>query len=323
MRTFTDRLMDTMDKKKSILCVGLDPQFKLIPVQIRKWARQTFGPTMEGIGQAFLKFNQQIIDAVEPYVVSAKPQMAFYEEYRHWGVWAFEKTVDYLKAKGLIVIEDAKRGDGGDTGQAYADGHLGEVDFWGYDEESFSKVPSLDVDCITVTGWIGWPMLKPFVEAVETYGKGIFVVDKTSFKPASEIQEKKTEDGIKNWEQLAHLVDKWGEGTEGERGYWNVGVVMGATYPKEAATMRAILPNSFFLIPGYGAQQGGADEAVEGIDTTGYGGVVNSSRAIIFAYARDMFRCDPKDFATAAAQAAKFSRNDLNAALKRADKYPW
>lgn len=323
MRTFTDRLMDEMDKKRSILIVGLDPQFKRIPVQIREKARQKFGAGWRAIGYAYLWFNQAIIDATEEYAVGFKPQMAFYEAYGNWGIWAFQETVNYAKKKGLIVIEDAKREDGGDTAQAYADGHLGKVDFWGDDDETFTKVPAYDVDCMTITAWIGEPMLSPFLKVVKEQGKGIFVVDKTSFRPASVIQERKTEDGITNWEDLAHWVAQWGEGSEGERGYRNVGVVMGATYPEEAEMMRKILRNAWFLIPGYGAQGGGADGAVVGFNKDGYGGVVNSSRGIIFAYAKGNFQSDPKDFAEAARKAAEFSRDDLNAALKRAGKFNW
>ncbi len=321
--TFTDRLIEAIDEKRSILNVGLDPQFKRIPPQIREIARKKFGAGWRAIGYAYKWFNEAIIDAVEPFVVSVKPQMAFYEQYMHWVVWAFEQTKNYARKKGLIVIEDAKREDGGDTAQAYADGHIGKVDFWGKDEETFIKMPAFDVDAITITAWIGQPMMDPFVEVVKGQGKGIFVVDKTSFRPDSVIQQKKTEDGITNWEELAHRVLEWGEGTEGERGYRNVGVVMGATYPEEAETMRKILPNACFLIPGYGAQGGGADGAVVGFNKDGYGGVVNSSRGIIFAYAKGQFQCDPKDFAEAARKAAEFSRDDLNAALKRAGKLNW
>jgi orotidine-5'-phosphate decarboxylase len=323
MKTFTDRLMDAIDAKKSILCAGLDPQFKMIPTHIREEARIRYGRGWRAIGEAYLEFNKMVIDAVEPYVACVKPQMAFYEAYGNWGVWAFEGTVEYAKDRGLVVIEDAKREDGDDTAQAYADGHIGRVDFWGDDQKSFSKVPSFDVDAITVTAWIGQPMIAPFVEVVKEYGKGVFVVDKTSFRPDSVIQQKKTEDGRTNWEELAHWVLHWGVNTEGERGYRNLGVVMGATYSEEAATMRRILPNAWFLIPGYGAQGGGADGAVVGFNKDGYGGVVNSSRGIIFAYAKGQFQCEPENFAEAARQAAEFSRDDLNAALKRAGKCPW
>jgi len=321
--TFTDRLMDAIDEKHSILNVGLDPQFKRIPVQIREKARKAYGPTWQAIGHAYLRFNKEIIDTVEPYVISVKPQMAFYEAYSHWGVWAFQKTVQYAKDKGLVVIEDAKRGDGGDTAQAYADGHLGRVDFWGDDEETFTKMPSYDVDCMTIKAWIGQSMLDPFIEVVKEQGKGVFVVDKTSFIPNSVIEQKKTEDGITNWENLAHLVREWGKDTEGERGYRNMGVVIGATYPEEAETMRKILPNAWFLIPGYDTQGGGADDAVVGFNKDGYGGVVNSSRGIIFAYIKGRFQCDPKDFVEASRKAAEFARDDLNAALKQAGKRAW
>jgi len=149
------------------------------------------------------------------------------------------------------------------------------------------------------------------------------VVDKTSFRPESVIQQKKTEDGITNWEELAHRVFEWGYGTEGKYCYRNLGVVMGATYPEEAEIMRRILPDAWFLIPGYGAQGGGADGAVVGFNKDGYGGVVNSSRAITYAYAKGQFQCEPKNFAKAAAKAAEFARDDLNLALRVAGKLNW
>lgn len=313
--TFTDRLIEAIKEKKSILCVGLDPQVQYLPPFF-------FGnPNLSGledVARAFLDFNLKIIDAVEPYCVAVKLQMAFYEAYGHYGVWAFEETIRHAKSKGLIVIEDAKRGDGGDTAQAYANGHLGAVDllFGG-------KRASFDVDALTIHAWIGESCVNPFIKVAEKHGKGIFVVTKTSFKPNSVIEQLRDKLGLKVWQRLAMFVDEWGQGTEGKYGYRNFGVVMGATYPEDAVEMRKILPNAWFLVPGYGAQGGGADGAVVGVNADGFGCVVNSSRGIIYAYRKDKFYCQPEKFAQAAGQAAKFARDDLNAALKRAKKFNW
>jgi len=236
-----------------------------------------------------------------------------------WGIWAFEETIKYARSAGLQVITDAKRGDGGDTAQAYADGHLGEVPLF----DGARSASPLRVDALTVHAWIGTSCVAPFVKAVKKYGTGVFIVDKTSFVPNSEIEQTITSAGDHNWEMLANLVQAWGEGTEGRYGYRNFGVVMGATYPEDAPKMRKILPNSWMLVPGYGAQGGGSDGAVTVINEDGFGGIVSSSRAVIAAWWKGPFKRDPVYFVEAAALAAEASRDDLNAALKRAGKLNW
>jgi len=326
MNTFVDRLVDKMREKQSVLCVGLDPQVKYIPKYILQqgYAEAESEDGREGVARAFLIFNQKIIEAVKPYVAVVKPQMAFYEAYGYWGVWAFEKTVKFAKKQRLLVLEDAKRCDGGDTAQAYAEGHLGKVNIWDRLKIKIlhKTLPSFDVDAMTVVPYIGTSCVSPFVETVKEYGKGIFIVDKTSFAPNSEIEQLQTISGLKVWQETALLVKKWSEGCEGDHGN-NVGVVMEATYPEDAPKMREILPDCFFLVAGYGAQGGGSDGAVAGVRNDGYGIIVNSSRGIIYAYSKDPFKCDPLDFAEAAARATSFARDDLNAALKRAGKIPW
>jgi len=328
METFVDKLIEAINSKKSILCVGLDPQKRYIPEHILKqgYEEAENKEGFEPIARAIVIFNEAIIKATAPHAVVFKPQMAFYEAYGHWGVWAFEETVKMCKKKGVLVIEDAKRCDGGDTSKAYAAGHLGKVDIWTPEEETeeTTQKPSFDVDAMTVVPWIGTSCLSPFVEAVKEFNKGIFIVDKTSFKPNSEIEQFTTTNNLKVWEELAKLVyDDWSRDTEGDSGFRNVGVVLGATYPEDAERMRQILPCCFFLVPGYGVQGGGSDGAVKGADDNGYGIIVNSSRGITYAYARDQFGCDPEEFAEAAAKAAEFAKNDLNAALERAGKLPW
>lgn len=324
MKTFVDELVAEIQKKQSIICLGLDPQLKYIPTHIRdegyRQARHPF--EFEPIARTFVIYFEEIIKTVAPYVVVAKPQMAFYEKYRHWGVWAFEKVVEACKENGLLVLEDAKRCDGGDTAKAYAEGHLGTVDIWDPVNQELTKEFSFDVDAMTVVPEIGTSCLNPFIEIVQKGGKGIFVVDKTSFEPNSEIEQLVTNNGRKVWEEIALLAKQWSQGCEGEYGINNVGVVMGATYPEDAPKMREYLPNCFFLVPGYGAQGGGADGAVKGIREDGLGIIVNSSRDIDYAYQRK-FKCDPTEFPEAARREAEFSRDDLNQALKRTGKVPW
>lgn len=316
-KCFTDKMVEAIKTKRSVLCVGLDPQLKFMPPHLVDFyaSPMHYGGTFEAVAHIFLHFNMQIIDAVEPYAVAVKPQIAFYETYGHSGVWAFEETVKHARSKGLVVILDAKRGDGGDTAQAYADGYLGEVPF--FDKPTVSLV---QVDALTVHGYIGESCLNPFIEAVRKYGTGIFVVDKTSFKPNSRIEQLKTQSGLLVWQELAKMIQELGTDTEGEYGYRNVGVVMGATYPEDAIFMRQILPNAWFLVPGYGKQGGGADGAVVGFNRDGLGGIVNSSRGIIAAWQEEQFKCPSDQFAQAAAKAAEFARDDLNAALERAGK---
>lgn len=331
MKSFVDKLIDLIYEKKSILCVGLDPQVRFFPEHILQQgydeAKDKSG--FEAVALAIVEFNQAVIEKITEYTVVAKPQRAFYEAYGRWGIWALEETIKICKENGLLVIEDAKRSDGGDTAKAYAAGHLSKVDVWNPDKDQLIKVPSLNVDAMTIMPGIGSSCINPFLEIVRSSGKGIFLVIKTSFKPNSEVEQLKTTNKLRFWrkklrvwEKTALLVKKWSKGCEGESAINNVGVVVGATYPEEAVRMRELLPNSFFLVPGYGAQGGGADGAVKGVMKDGLGVIVNSSRGIDYAYVRQ-FKCDPKDFAEAAGKAAEFARNDLNEALERAGKIPW
>ncbi len=316
--TFVDRLFAQMLEKKTVLCVGLDPQIFFVPPHILAWALKKWGNTVEAVARAFLRFNCETIDAVHEFVVAAKPQIAFYEEYGHWGLWALEETIAYARAKGLIVITDAKRGDGGDTAKAYARGHIGKIPMIQGDQFS-----PLRVDCVTIHGYIGKACVSHFVEQINIHGTGALVVDKTSFAPNSAVEQLVLAEGIPVWQALARLVDEWGRGTEGACGYRNLGVVMGATYPEDAPAMRKILPNSPFLIPGYGEQGGGADAAITGFNDDGLGGVVNSARAIQGAWQKGRFTCTSARYEVAMRQSAEFSRDDLNAALKRAGKLGW
>lgn len=322
---FTDRSIDLIRQKKSILCVGLDPQLHEMPPHLVEWVRKEYGDTYRAVGELFLAFNKAIIDAVHEYAVWVKPQIAFYEIYGQWGIWALEMTIAYARSKGLLVITDGKRGDGGDTVMAYAAGHLGTIPWWpdaeGKQTATLSPIRS---DALTIHAHIGSACVLPFVLATRANGTAIFVVVKTSFKPDSEVEQIETVGGFRMWNKLAQLVGQWGAGDVGINGWSNVGVVMGAT-KDSADIMRMILPMAWFLVPGYGAQGGGADTAVVGANEDGFGITVNSSRGIIYAYKNPQFVVLRKpaefyDFATSARAAAKFSRDELNAALLAAHK---
>jgi orotidine-5'-phosphate decarboxylase len=248
-QTFVDRLQAGMREKKSVLCVGLDPQLKFMPTYLVKAAVANYGETWEGMAELYRAFNFAIIDAVAPYVAAVKPQAAFYEASHHlWEV--LEETITYARSMGLLVIKDAKRKDGGDTAETYAQAHIGEMPFFG----GRTIQAPIRADAITVDGYIAEACVAHFVREIKVHGTGAFVVDKTSFSPNSAIENLVTANGLTVWQELAHDVAKWGEGTEGENGYRNLGVVMGATYPSDAPMMRAILPNVVMLVPGYGAQ---------------------------------------------------------------------
>ncbi len=264
-----------------------------------------FGSTLQALAWAFLKFNQAIIDMVEPFAAAVKPQIAFYETLGAWGIRALEGTIAYARERGLVVITDAKRGDGGPSAEAYAAAYVGEIELFG------TKVRSpIRSDAVTVNAWAGTTCVQPFVDAIKRFGTGAFVLDKSSFAPNSEVEELATQEGIPVWQALGRFVQKWGEGTEGRYGYRNLGVVMGATYPDDATAMRKILPNAWFLVPGYGAQGGGADGAVMGFTIDGFGAIVNSARGVIAAWQKGPFQCDEHDFAAAAANAAKVHKKE-------------
>ncbi|XOB42587.1 MAG: orotidine-5'-phosphate decarboxylase [Candidatus Nealsonbacteria bacterium] len=325
MTMFVDELIRVIRNKETILCVGIDPQVRYIPEHIlRQGEKEATNPSdpFEVTCRAFVIFFREIIEAVAPYAAAVKPNIAFFEAYKYWGFKAFEKVVKICRQQKLLVIEDAKRCDGGDTAKAYAQGHLGLVEVWNPRESRITKVRSLDVDAMTVMPWIGEAGLKPFIEMAKEYGKGIFIVNKTSFKPNSAIEQLTIETGLKLWEETAKLVKQWSDGCEGELGINNIAVVVGATYPEEAVRMRELLPDHLFLVPGYGAQGGGADGAIKGIRPDGLGGIVNSSRGIIYGYLRK-FQCEPEQFAEAARKAAEFARDDLNQSLEKAKKIPW
>ena len=314
-KTFVDYLQEEMYLKRSVLCVGIDPQFKFMPPHLIEQKVALHGKTWEALAAIYRAFNFAIIDAVAPYVAVVKPQAAFYEASHH--IWeVLEETIDYAHSYGLLVIKDAKRKDGGDTAEAYSQIHIGKIPFFE------RMIPSLvRTDAVTVDGYIAEACVSHFVKEIKQYGTGAFVVDKTSFAPNSEIENLVTASGLTVWEELAHRVAKWGEGTEGQNGYRNLGVVMGATYPEDAQKMNKILPRAIKLVPGYSAQGGSADGAVAPFNEDGFGAVVNSSRGIIAAWQKGPFACSSDDFAKAAANAAKAARDDLNEALRRAGKY--
>ncbi len=317
MKNFADKLVDAIIEKKSVVDVGLDPRLEQIPSFLKEEAVKEFGEGFEAAGSAFFEFNKRIIDAVESQIPAIKPQIAFYEQYGKAGIEAFDKTVKYGQKRKLLVIADGKRNDIGSTAKAYAAAHLGEVDF------AEGKKPCFDADCLTVNAYLGTDGVKPFTEACKQFGKGIFVLVKTSNPSSGDIQDKELKDGGTVFELMAEFVKKWGAEIIGEKGYSSVGAVVGATYSKQAKSLRKIIPQAFFLVPGYGAQGGGAKDVLPCFNDDGLGAIVNSSRGIIFAYEKEEFNCKETEFEKASLKAVEKMNKDINSVLKENSKLPW
>lgn len=297
MKNFADRLLEAIEEMRNPSCIGLDPRIEDIPDFIK------YENTKEVIARSLFDFNKMIIDATFDVVPVFKVQIAFYEKYGSQGVKVFEDTVNYLKKKGKIVIEDAKRNDIGPTAEAYAQGHLSKEGF--------------DIDAITVNPYLGIDGVKPFIDIAKENGKGIFVLVKTSNPSSGDFQDKILENGQRLYEAVGKMVNQWGEGTEGERGYGIVGGVVGATYPEQAKVLREIMPKSIFLVPGYGAQGGEAKDIIFNFKG-GQGAIVNNARGIIFAYKNEPYKSKfkPEEFHLAAREAAITMKKDLLQALK-------
>ena len=272
-----DKLVENIRKTKAPVVVGLDPMLSYIPSRIIDKAIREQGETCEAAGAAIWEYNKGIIDATYDLIPAVKPQIAMYEQFGLPGMEAFKKTVDYCKEKGLVVIGDVKRGDIGSTSAAYATGHLGKVQI------GSKRVAGFDEDFITVNPYLGTDGVKPFVDVCKEENKGIFVLVKTSNPSSGEFQDKKIE-GRALYEVVGEYVDKWGAEVIGNCGYSQVGAVVGATYPEMGKVLRELMPKSYILVPGYGAQGGTSDALRPYFNSDGLGAIVNSSRGIICAY---------------------------------------
>ncbi len=318
-KNLADRLLDAIDDKKNPSVVGLDPRINRIPDHIKEEASDRADTPFEAVRYSFEEFNKSIIDEIKDIVPAVKPQVAFYEQYGSHGMKAFEETIDYAKDKGLIVISDVKRNDIGSTAEAYASAHLGEVE-----RINREFTCSFDSDMMTVNAYLGTDGVEPFLDVCKKYGKGIFILVKTSNPSSGELQDKKIECEGKVYELMAELVKGWGDDLVGSRGYSSVGAVVGATYPEEAENLREMMKKAIFLVPGYGAQGGTADDIIPCFNDDGYGGIVNSSRGIIFAYEREPYSetFGEEKFAKASRQAALDMKDDIRKSLEKGKKVP-
>ncbi|UCC91495.1 MAG: orotidine-5'-phosphate decarboxylase [Candidatus Aenigmatarchaeota archaeon] len=310
---FADRLLEAIDRKRNPSVIGLDSDFVKLPNSLKQDFRERFGSNFEAVGKCISEFNRRIIDSIKDVVPAVKIQMAFYEQYGHLGMKAFEETVTYAKQRGLVVIEDAKRNDIGNTAKAYSAGHLGRVDLFG------ENVSSMDVDCITVNPYLGSDGISPFLEDVKANEKGVFILVKTSNPSSGELQDL-TSGNRKIYEIMADYVNRWGSSMIGERGYSSVGAVVGATYPKEADMLRKIMPRSIFLVPGYGAQGGGAKDVIPCFNPDGLGALIHSARGVIFAYEKTG---EENAFDTLAREAALGMKDEITLTLKESKIGNW
>ena len=304
-----NKLVAEIKKKDAPVVVGLDPMLGYVPEHLTKKAFEEFGETLEGAAEAIWQYNKGIVDAVYDLIPAVKPQIAMYEQFGIPGMMAFKKTVDYCKEKGLVVIGDIKRGDIGSTSTAYAVGHLGKVtvgsrQYYGFDE-----------DFVTVNPYLGSDGVNPFIDVCKEEKKGIFVLVKTSNPSSGEFQDRLI-DGRPLYELVGEKVAEWGSQCMGDD-YSYVGCVVGATYPEMGKILRKIMPKTYILVRGYGAQGGKASDLAPYFNKDGLGAIVNSSRGIICAYKQEKYaKFGAGNYAEASRQAVIDMIRDINEGRK-------
>ena len=303
-----NKLVDKITKTHAPIVVGLDPMLNYVPEHVQKAAFAEHGETLEGAAEAIWQFNKEIIDNTHDLIPAVKPQIAMYEQFGIEGLKAYAKTVEYCQQKGLIIIGDVKRGDIGSTSSAYAVGHLGKV------KVGNNVCSGFNTEFITVNPYLGTDGIKPFVDVCYAEDKGIFVLVKTSNPSSGEFQDKLI-DGKPLYELVAEKVVEWGDASM-DGAYSNVGAVVGATYPEMSKILRKLMPRTYFLVPGYGAQGGTAQDLKHCFNEDGLGAIVNSSRGIIAAYKQEKYaKFGAEHFAEASRQAVVDMIADINSVL--------
>ncbi|MBQ7863046.1 MAG: orotidine-5'-phosphate decarboxylase [Lachnospiraceae bacterium] len=304
-----DKLITKIKATDAPIVVGLDPMLSYIPNYIKEAAFKEFGETLEGAAEAVWQYNKGIVDATYDLIPAVKPQVAMYEQFGIPGMMAFHKTVQYCKEKGLIVIGDIKRGDIGSTSAAYATGHIGKVTIGSNTYEPFGE------DFVTVNPYLGTDGIKPFVDVCKENDKGLFILVKTSNPSSGEFQDRLI-DGRPLYEHMGEKVAEWGaDCMSGD--YSNIGAVVGATYPEQGKILRKLMPKTFILVPGYGAQGGKGKDLAYFFNEDGLGAIVNSSRGIIAAYKQEAYaKFGETGYADASRQAVLDMKADINSAIK-------
>lgn len=305
-----NKLVEKIKEQNAPVVVGLDPMMKYVPKHLQEAAYKEYGETLEGAAEAIWQFNKGIVDNIYDIVPAVKPQVAMYEQFGIPGMIAYKKTIDYCHNKGMVVIGDVKRGDIGSTSEAYAVAHLGRVSV------GSNRIAAFDEDFATVNPYLGSDGINPFLKVCGEEKKGIFILVKTSNPSSGEFQDKLI-DGKPLYEHVGEKVNEWAEQCMGDD-YSYVGAVVGATYPEMGKLLRKVMPKSFILVPGYGAQGGKGSDLVHFFNEDGLGAIVNSSRGIIAAYANEAYaKFGEMNFGEASRQAAIDMINDINGALGR------
>lgn len=309
---FIDRLIDEIKRKNNPTVVGLDPRIEYVPAFLKEKAFKDYGRSLKGASEAIFEFNKIIIDSVFDLVPALKLQSACYELYGSHGIDVLKRTIRYGREKGLIIICDGKRSDISSSAEAYSAAFLGRASI---DEDV--REPVFDADALTVNPFLGYDGIKPFIDDCKNYGKGIFILVKTSNKSSGQLQDLLTHQGKSVYEILAEHVNDWGKALIGKHGYSSVGAVVGATYPNQAKILRDIMKNAYILVPGYGTQGGTAKDAVHSFNCRGLGAIVNASRSIMCAYASDRWKdkFDENSFGEAARAEVARMRDDINKEL--------
>ena len=307
-----DRLIDRIIELQNPTCVGLDTNFDYLPDDMKMDKSGDEITTFETATERITEFNMNIIDKICDIVTAVKVQVAYYEMYGYEGLKAFDYTLNYARGRGMIVIADCKRNDIGSTASCYSKAYLGSTCVNG------KKIKSFPADMLTVNGYLGSDGITPFVDDIKANDKSIFALVKTSNPSSGELQNLKLENGEYVYERMGALVNEWGKDTVGKYGYSEVGAVVGATHPEEAEKLRKQLPNTFFLIPGYGAQGGNAQMLKVCFDSHGLGGIVNNSRGIICAYKKPEY--SGINYYDAARAACIAMQQDLQSAIGKMGK---
>ncbi len=297
-----DKLQDQICAMKNPTVLGLDPRIEYVPKHIQDACYAEFGHNIQGTVEAIYRFNCGLMDALCGIVPAVKPQAAYYEMLGWRGMEMMERTIRYAKEKGFYVIADIKRGDIGSTAQAYAEGWLGKTLVAGEELESFGA------DCVTLNGYMGIDAIQPFLDVAVKEDKSLFILVKTSNPSGKDLQDVRVGDRLV-YQAMGELVEQWGAGTEGKYGYQAAGAVVGATYPEEMKDLRGRLPKTFFLVPGYGAQGGTAEDVRYAFDGQGHGAIVNASRSLMCAWKKT--GGDGHDFQEASRAAAIAMRDDI------------
>jgi orotidine-5'-phosphate decarboxylase len=304
---FSDRLLEAIAKKGTPICVGLDPIFEMLPDAVAGDARTRNANDAEGAIDAIFAFTTKVLEIVAPHVPIVKFQSAYFEKYLWEGVEAYYSLVQEAAEMGLLVIGDVKRGDIGSTSAAYASAHLAQPPF---DEMDEIVTP----DAITINPFCGLDSIEPFVKTAKDYGKGLFVLVRTSNPGSVQLQDAKLEDGRTYSEMLADNLKPIAaaEGLVGDSGFSSIGAVVGATQTHTMQSLRQRLPQSIFLLPGYGTQGATAD-MTKAAFVDGKGAIVSASRSILYAHRDEKYA--GKSWEDAVLRAVTAMKDDLKAVV--------